>query len=295
MKGIGMKNYIFISFLFLFSTYNWPKEIAEAEYNSTIYEKAIVIVVPSYNNKDWYQRNLTSILQQEYRNFRVIYIDDCSPDGTAQLVEEFLKEHDHDHRVTLIKNKERRGALCNHWMAIQMIPDHVIVVHCDGDDWFGDCFNNPNPYVLQRINLEYQDPDVWLTYGQYVCFPSGEIGPRKPLIPEVVANNMWRYASLGLKYSNPRTFYAWLFKLIALDDLLIDGRFFPTAGDNAFMYPMLEMAQYHVRFIPDVLYVYNQETPLNDYKLRLKLQFTIARYIQKKPPYKPLKSAPVFK
>jgi len=65
-----------------------------------------------------------------------------------------------------------------------------------------------------------------------------------------------------------------------------------VACDNAFMYPMLEMAQYHVHFIPDVLYAYNHDTPLNDYKLRLNEHLAIARFIQQKKSYKPLEKIP---
>ncbi len=249
------------------------------------FQKEIVIIVPSYNNRDWYQRNLSSILLQEYSNFSVIYIDDCSPDGTGFLVEEFLRLHDHDHRVILIKNQERRGALANHWRAIQMVPEHAIVVHCDGDDWFA------HKKVLERVNQEYQDPAVWMTYGQYVIYPSNERGHCIPTPQEFVNQNAWR-KSLLMRWGHLRTFYAGLFKQIKLDDLLFKNNFFPLACDNAFMFPMLEMAQSHVRFIPDILYVYNQDTPLNDFKNHLDKQLAVARYIQQKQSYQPLECLP---
>ncbi|MEX0940369.1 MAG: glycosyltransferase family 2 protein [Candidatus Babeliales bacterium] len=260
----------FIFFTFIFSTAIFCFE-----------EKPIVVVIPSYNNKDWYKRNLSSLLSQNYTNFCVIYINDCSSDDTGSLVQEFLAAHDKNKRVQLIKNKARRGALANHWMAIQLIPDNAIVVHLDGDDWFA------HENVLKRINQEYQDPNVWMTYGQYIVHPSKQPGHCRSLQPNIGAENKWR-DSLLLHYSHLRTFYAWLFKRIKLDDLLIKNNFFPVACDNAFMLPMLEMAGSHVRFIPDILYVYNQETSLNDYKNHLNVQLNIAQYIHKKPRYMPL-------
>ena len=44
--------------------------------------KPFVVIVPSYNNSEWVERNLRSIFEQKYDNFRVIYIDDASTDGT---------------------------------------------------------------------------------------------------------------------------------------------------------------------------------------------------------------------
>ena len=161
------------------------------------------------------------------------------------------------------------------------------MVQYDGDDWFF------NENALQRVNQEYQDANVWMTYGQYVVHTSGELGHCRPLVADIVMNNAWRDCFL-MPYSQLRTFYAWLFKMIKLEDLMVNSKFFPVAWDCALMFPMLEMAQYHVRFIPDILYIYNQETLLNDFKQRLNLQLATARYIKQKQRYKSLKEAPNF-
>ena len=47
-----------------------------------IRERSIVVIIPSYNNVRWVEKNLMSVFEQKYENFRVIYIDDCSTDGT---------------------------------------------------------------------------------------------------------------------------------------------------------------------------------------------------------------------
>ena len=49
-----------------------------------------VYIVPSYNNKDWYKRNIDSMIYQKNTNWHMIYIDDCSDDGTFDLVKEYL-------------------------------------------------------------------------------------------------------------------------------------------------------------------------------------------------------------
>lgn len=49
-------------------------------------------MVPTYNNvKDArYRKNIDSILQQEYKNYKVIIIDDASNDGTSSAIEEYI-------------------------------------------------------------------------------------------------------------------------------------------------------------------------------------------------------------
>ena len=45
-----------------------------------------IYIVPSYNNKDWYKLNINSMISQKHTNWHMIYIDDCSDDGTFDLV-----------------------------------------------------------------------------------------------------------------------------------------------------------------------------------------------------------------
>lgn len=222
-------------------------------------EKPMVIVMPSYNNRHCYQKNIDSALSQNYKNFRIIYIDDDSPDGTGMFVQNYLKRVDKENRVTFIQNEERRGALANVYQGIGLCRPNEIVVNMDGDDWF------PHGEVLSKLNRVYADPNVWVTYGQFVYYPCGSRGWAAEVPQSIVEKNGFRehtWVTTAL-----RTFYAGLFHKIELEDLLHEGDFFPMAGDLAYMWPILEMAGMHSRFIPEVLYVYNVATPLNDIKL----------------------------
>ena len=58
------------------------------------------------------------------------------------------------------------------------------------------------------------------------------------------------------------------------------------AWDIAIMLPILEMAGYNrSKYISEKLYVYNQETPHNDYKLYAKQSAMDAECIMSKPAY----------
>jgi len=244
----------------------------------THWEKFIVIVIPSCNNEQWCKKNLLSALNQNYENYEIIYINDHSHDKTQKIIETLIITHANGHRITLINNKKHCGAMANHYKAVYMSPDDAIIVHLDGDDWLA--HNN----VLQRINKEYSNPNVWLTYGQFQSYPDNQKGYCRPFPDKIVHNNLFR------KYTwvstHLRTFYAWLFKKIKKDDLLYNNQFVPVACDLAFMFPMLEMARNgHIKCITDILYTYNRATPFNDRKIHLPLVETIEKYIRKKPRY----------
>lgn len=243
-------------------------------------EKNFVIVIPSYNNKNWYKHNLQSVLSQNYNHFRVIYTDDCSPDGTGDLVEAYLAENDGDHKTCLVKNKSRRGALHNLYTMIHTTDDNDIIVTLDGDDWF------PDNDVLTRLNDVYSSDEVWLTYGQFEMHPSGTKGWACSMPDYIVENNTFRdFQHLP---THLRTFYSWLFKKINLEDLLYKGNFYPMTWDMAMMFPMIEMAGKHHKFIPEIMYTYNDGNSISDHNVSRQLQAHLAQIIKKNIRYKPI-------
>lgn len=248
--------------------------------NKPTQELPIVVVIPSYNNKECYEKNLSSVFEQKYQNYSVIYIDDASPDGTGKLVQDYVKEHNQGHRFTLIKNKKRVGALANIYNAISQCRPYEIVANLDGDDWFY------NEHVLEKLNQVYSDPHVWVTYGQFVYYPTGAPGWAEQVPEAIIAANEFRdynWVTTAL-----RSFYAGLFHKIHKEDLLYEGTFYQMAADLAYMWPIVEMAGVHSRFIPDVLYVYNVETGINDGVKDREQQLNLGFHIRTKKRYQPV-------
>jgi glycosyltransferase involved in cell wall biosynthesis len=244
-------------------------------------EKEIWVVIPSYNNSEWYKYNLDSIYGQNYTNYKILYVDDCSPDGTGELVEAYVKEKKQEQRTIVIKNTTRKFALENLYNAIHMCPDNAIIATLDGDDWFAD------PNVLSLINKVYSQDDVWFAYTQNISFPDNKLGYCQAYPQAILAKQSFRHCIW--RVSHLRTFYAWLFKKIKIEDLKENGQFFAVAYDVAITYPMLEMAYPRFKFIPDVTYVRNVATPLNDFKVHRAEQKRVSHHIMANlPAYKAL-------
>jgi glycosyltransferase involved in cell wall biosynthesis len=249
--------------------------------NGDLPEKPMVIVIPSYKNIKWYKQNIDSVFMQNYSNYRVIYVDDCSPDGTGNAVESYVEAYDQMDRFLVVKNKKRQGAMANIYIAIQYTKYNEIVVLLDGDDWFF------HADVLKQLNEIYSTQEVWFTHGRLLEDPRGCSNWCEPIPPQVISNRCYRQFKCP---SHLRTFYAWLFKKIKLDDFLYEGKFLEMTWDMAIMYPLAEMAEERHAFIDDINYVYNVANPINDNKVNAELQRTLDALIRGRPPYNRLEA-----
>lgn len=249
-------------------------------------QKRFVIDICSYNNRNWYRDNLRSVFNQDYPHYRVIYTNDCSSDGTGDLVAAMVKEYGKTEQVRIIHNPQRCRMLANHWRVIHQCDDDEIIVHLDGDDTFA------HDHVLTLLNEAYQNDKVWMTYGSYEFWPDHT--PYKlDIIPEhVIRQGSYRVSCFCKSPYHPRTFYAWLAKRIKVEDLLLThgsyaGQFIPAISDWSLLYPLFEMAAGKFLFIDDILYSFNTSNPLSHDKKKdtLHLQQQCAAFICRKKPY----------
>src|SRR5688572_8927774 len=145
--------------------------------------KKIAVVIPSYNNCQWYKQNLFSLCTQDYDNFRVIYVDDCSSDKTGELVEKFIADNNLGNQIHLIRNPVRVGAMQNLYNVVHLCDDNEIVIILHKDNWLA------YDRVLKKINITYSDPNCWMTYGQYISWPDNALGYSRPIPSHIIETN----------------------------------------------------------------------------------------------------------
>ena len=249
-----------------------------------IEEKPFVIIIPSYNNAQFVEKNLHSVLTQNYANYRVIYIDDHSSDETLAKARQLLGEAKCP--TNLVANEENLGALANVYNAVHSCLSEEIVVIVDGDDFLA------HENVLEILNRKYAEKDVWLTYGNFLDYPSYTQEPVscRPLPRVVIEKNAIRKHEWITTHL--RSFYAGLFKEIPIQDLFYRGRFFSMGSDLAYMMPLVEMAGTRAHFVPEILYLYNRQNPLSDHKINFKFQEQCAQEVRHRKSLEKLEKLP---
>lgn len=200
-------------------------------------------VIAAFNNGGNVEKTLASVFSQNYDNFRLIYIDDASNDGSFEVARDAIYASDHLAHVTLVRNEERLGFLANLFRAVQECPNEEIIVALPGEDWLA------HEWVLERLNAYYADPNLWLAIGQAIDFPTFQLPPS----PDLRSRGAFSFGP------HLKTFYASLFKQIKEADFIYAGTFLPAAEELAYMTPMLEMGKDHVHFISEVLCINNRE------------------------------------
>lgn len=249
-------------------------------------EKHFCVIIPSYNNQAFVEKNLQSVFSQNYDHFRVIYVDDHSSDATFEKAKQLVQQLHQEGRTTLIQNSSNLGGLANIYKAVHSCSDDEIAVLVDGDDFLA------HENVLKILNETYANPEVWLTYGSYLDYPSYKSNATfsKPIPHRITDKNSYR--TYEFCSSHLRTFYASLFKQIKIEDLFYRGKFFPMGWDLAFMLPMLEMSGPHARHISDVLYLYNRNNPLSDHNTNIAFQQECANAVRDRHSYDRLSQLP---
>jgi glycosyltransferase involved in cell wall biosynthesis len=243
----------------------------------------ISIVISTRNSVNYVDKCLESALSQKYSDYEIIFIDAQSNDGTYERAKSYEVNNKN---IRVIQNDVRKYQGENILIGTKMSPHNSIIVTLDGDDWLS------NENVLSKINSVYNETDCWMTYGTYVEHPYRDVSKHYHEYPiEVRKNKTFRqYKWLA---SHLRTFKRELFLKIDPNDMKDPntGDFVSMAPDLSFQLPMLEMCGENKSiYIPEILYVYNTENPMNEHKINAKEQERIANFLRSKEPYKSLKN-----
>lgn len=114
----------------------------------------IGIIVPNYNYEHTLEKCLNSILKQTYKNYEIVFVDDCSTDNSVEIAKRMLYKPYYNHKIIQLKQKRLNGGARNE-AYLHLSDDVDYVYYIDSDDWFHD------EYCLEKINYKLQKkPDV---------------------------------------------------------------------------------------------------------------------------------------
>lgn len=95
----------------------------------------VSILVPIYNVEQFIERCLHSLFGQTYHNIQFVFIDDCSPDNSLEIIYKVLHEYpERKSDVKIVKHEKNRGLAAARNTGIENAGGEY-VLHIDSDDY----------------------------------------------------------------------------------------------------------------------------------------------------------------
>jgi glycosyltransferase involved in cell wall biosynthesis len=243
-----------------------------------------VVITTCYNIGQYIQMNVCMNKYQSYENVLFVYVDDGSTDSTYSILTNMCES---DNRFIVLKNTNTGSQgkafmyAVDYMESNELIHPDDIIVEVDGDDWLSSNF------VLQYLNEIYQNSNIWMTYGQYQIWPSGETGGHYSMKIDSTVDRTNTHRRNQFPYSHLKTYKYHLFNKVDRSHLIDEntGEYFSAAWDHALCLPMVEMAgKNHIHRCDDILYILNRSDDLNNEgSARLSEQKEVESRIRNKP------------
>ena len=113
------------------------------------------VIIPLYNKENFIKKTVLSVLEQEYENFEIIVIDDCSKDKSLTVLLNQVILFDNNNKLRIYKNKVNKGVSYTRNKGIELSSGNYILF-LDADDEINNkyLFNNLNSFI-KKYKADY--------------------------------------------------------------------------------------------------------------------------------------------
>lgn len=114
----------------------------------------VSIILPTFNRAKYLSRSIDSVIQQTYKDWELIIVDDGSSDNTTEIIERYINQTE---KVRFIK-KQRTGVTISRNLGIKLaIGDYLTFL--DSDDEY------KKHHLENRINELVSDQSIDCLHG----------------------------------------------------------------------------------------------------------------------------------
>lgn len=124
--------------------------------NYQIVMPTVSVIVPNYNHAPFLRQRIDSILGQSFQDFELILLDDCSTDGSRDIMEDY---RDNPHVSHVVYGESNSGSAFRQWdKGIELAQGEWV--------WIAESDDYAEPTFLERLMAEvYKVPDCVLAYS----------------------------------------------------------------------------------------------------------------------------------
>ncbi len=95
----------------------------------------VSVIIPVYNVEEFIERCARSLFEQTLDDIEYIFVDDCTPDNSIEVIKSILQEYpERQSQVTIIRHETNKGLPSARNSGLEVATGDYIA-HCDSDDW----------------------------------------------------------------------------------------------------------------------------------------------------------------
>ena len=89
----------------------------------------VSIIVPVYNAASYIEQTMKMVVKQDYSNWELLLVDDCSTDGSVEVIKkaisrETLKNPELEGKFVLLEGTVNEGAACARNRGIELLSEN---------------------------------------------------------------------------------------------------------------------------------------------------------------------------
>ena len=110
----------------------------------------ISIITPSFNHETYISRFIESVISQNYQNWELIIVDDCSEDETFQIAQKYK-----DERIKLYKNEYNAGVNYTINKAFELSSGQIVTTIASDDELNDNALSKINDYFNSHDDIDF--------------------------------------------------------------------------------------------------------------------------------------------
>lgn len=107
----------------------------------------VSVIIPNYNHEKFLHKRINSVLNQTFRDFEVILLDDCSTDNSWDIIQSYA---DHEKVSELVRNDKNSGSPFSQWKRGLALAKGELIWIAESDDY-------AEPNLLESLINLYTD------------------------------------------------------------------------------------------------------------------------------------------
>ena len=152
----------------------------------------ITVITTTFNSEGTMARNVLSVLNQTYKNFEHVIVDNQSSDHTLSLVKQLYDENGLTNQLKIISEKDN-GISDAFNKGVKKATGEVIAILNSDDAYYND-------QVFEKVANIFNDPEILFIHGDiYFDDPVYGSNIRKPLLCPVTAAMPYNHPTMFLR------------------------------------------------------------------------------------------------